>query len=107
MSTKPKKPKLAVDWEINGVMTVRAIDSYGDVYRVKKPLRLAFRQVMKLGMAGKDGGQPIIKEGYRLKNDILEIEGDDWDKVMEDLETAVIGLGDYGHKIEVEPDEED
>ena len=102
---KKGKVKLAVDWEIKGIMTVRAIDSYGDVYRLKKPLRMDFRQVMKLGMAGKDGGQRIIQEGYRLKNDILEISGDDWDSVMEEVETAVTGLADYGHKVEVEPDE--
>jgi hypothetical protein len=100
------KPKLAVDWEINGTMTVRAIDSYGTVYRLKKPLVLAFRQVMQLGLAGKDGGQTIIANGYELKNRILAINGTDWDAVMENLEAAITGLEDYGFKLECYSDGE-
>ena len=100
------KPKLAVDWEINGTMTIRAIDSYGTVYRLKKPLKLVFHQIMQLGMAGKDGGQTIIAEGYQLENKIITINGTDWDSVMEDLERDITGLEDYGYELEAESDTE-
>jgi hypothetical protein len=102
--TGKARPKLAVDWEINGTMIVRAVDIYGTVYRMKPPLKLAFQQVAQLGLAGKDGGQTIIAEGYRLNNQVLAVSGTDWDSVMEDLETAIAGLEDYGYKLECEPD---
>ena len=100
------EPRLAVDWEINGVMTIRAIDSYGTVYRLKNPLKLVFRQTMQLGMAGEDGGHTIIAEGYQLENKVIAINGTDWDSVMEDLERDITGLEDYGYELEAESDTE-
>lgn len=102
--TGKAKPKLAVDWEINGTMVVRAVDIYGTVYRLKTPLKLVFHQVMQLGLADKNGGQTIIAEGYQLNNKVLTISGSDWDAVMEDLEKAIEELGDYGYKLECEDD---